>query len=385
MPAKLERCVKDLIGQGKSKDSAYAICTDAMKKSEVIIDNDKLFLKTFLMDASLNKNLWGVNPDTLDNNIKTYIGKPLVVTEALDHPEMDGEPNFDHQLIYQDKFRIGTILDITNKDGIYSAVIEVTDPTASEAFKLGNLPTYVSPSLFHDGVETEPADDTKTWRGLHLAVVDEPAFGANKAQITGQCSGKSDVCLAQLKRAKCDFCIKRTIQNYKDKVSTNIKGASNSSHINKKNKKGIMSEQVTEDKPKFSEEDFNKIKQTLELKENEIKTLKEANEKLTSDNTSALDRIGKIEAEARNTKVSSILENCYFKDDESRKASHDNYVKLANAGITYEEIEKAVEPLRHIKSGKVQENKLPIKNAKNEESSEADWVTTFKAVTGGVL
>jgi len=383
MPAKLERCVKDLIGQGKSKDSAYAICTDAMKKSEVIIDKeqDKLFLKSFLMDASLNKNLWGVNPDTLDENIKTYIGKPLVITEKLDHPEMDGEPNFDHQLIYQDKFRIGTILDVTNKDGIYSAVIEVTDPHAQEAFKLGNLPTYVSPSLFHDGVLTEADDDTKTWRGLHLAVVDEPAFGAIKAKITGQCTGKSDVCLAQLKRAKCDFCIKRTIQNYKDKVATNNKSSPNSSHINKKNKKGIMSEQVTEDKPKFSEEDFNKLKQTIELKETEIKTLKEANEKLSSDNTSALERIGKIEAEARNTKIGSILEGCYFKDDESRKALHDIYVK---SGLTYEEVEQATDGLRHIKSGKTTETRLPVKNAKST-NEEPYWISDYKAVTGGVL
>lgn len=145
-----------------------------------------------------------------------------------------------------------------------------------------------------------------------------------------------------------------------------------------------MSEQATEDK-KFSEEDFNKLKQNLELKENEIKTLKEANEKLSSDNTSALERINKIEAEARNTKVSSILESCYFKDDESRKASHDNYVKLATAGISYEEIEKAVEPLRHIKSGKTSESRLVVKNANASTDSEPYWVTDFKAIRGGVL
>ena len=356
-----------------------------MPDSEIIIDDDKLFLKTFLMDGSVNKNSWGVNQETLDENIKTYIGKPLVITEALDHPVMDGEPNFEHQVIYQDKFRIGTILDVQNKDGIYSAVIEVTDPIAKEAYKLGNLPTYVSSSLFHDGVLTEADNDTKTWRGLHLAVVDEPAFGVKKARVTGQCSGKPDVCLTQLKRAKCDFCIKRTVQNYKDKVATNNKSSPNSSHINKTIKKSIMSEDNTETVQKFSEEDFNKLKQTVELKENEIKTLKEANEKLSSDNTSAVERIGKIEAEARNTKVGSILESCYFKDDESRKASYDNYVKLATAGISYEEIEKAVEPLRHIKSGKINtENRLPVKNAKTE-GSEPYWLTDFKAVTGGVL
>ncbi len=32
MPAKLDRCVKDVKGEGKSEDSAYAICTDSLKE-----------------------------------------------------------------------------------------------------------------------------------------------------------------------------------------------------------------------------------------------------------------------------------------------------------------------------------------------------------------
>jgi len=34
MPEKLERCVKHLMGKGKSKSSAYAICTAAMKRKK---------------------------------------------------------------------------------------------------------------------------------------------------------------------------------------------------------------------------------------------------------------------------------------------------------------------------------------------------------------
>jgi hypothetical protein len=33
MPAKLEKCVKDLISKGKKKENAYAICTASLKKS----------------------------------------------------------------------------------------------------------------------------------------------------------------------------------------------------------------------------------------------------------------------------------------------------------------------------------------------------------------
>lgn len=34
MPAILEKCVKDLMAQGKSKESAYAICTASLQKAE---------------------------------------------------------------------------------------------------------------------------------------------------------------------------------------------------------------------------------------------------------------------------------------------------------------------------------------------------------------
>ncbi len=40
MPAKLERCVSDVKGDGKSSDSAWGICTDSLKKEAVSIPND---------------------------------------------------------------------------------------------------------------------------------------------------------------------------------------------------------------------------------------------------------------------------------------------------------------------------------------------------------
>lgn len=33
MAAKLDRCVKDVQGEGKSEDSAWAICTDSIEES----------------------------------------------------------------------------------------------------------------------------------------------------------------------------------------------------------------------------------------------------------------------------------------------------------------------------------------------------------------
>src|ERR1043165_2075753 len=208
--------------RGKYGDNAEKVCGAMEKKmasdvTETFEDNGKFYIKAFLLDSSINQNAWGVDPSTLEQNIQTYIGKPLVLQDDFQHPD-SGDSNYDHHMAYQDKFRIGNIIDVVNKDSVYSAIIEVTDQQAKEAFKKGDLPLYVSPQLFHDGVGKEADTATKTWRGTHLAVVKEPAFGIMKARVEGQCSGSPMTCLAQLKRAsvgktKCN-CVKQAILNY---------------------------------------------------------------------------------------------------------------------------------------------------------------------------
>lgn len=41
MPAKLEKCVKDLMKQGKSESSAYAICQASLKKKKKVKSKKK--------------------------------------------------------------------------------------------------------------------------------------------------------------------------------------------------------------------------------------------------------------------------------------------------------------------------------------------------------
>src|SRR6185503_21151367 len=130
--ATFNECVNAM--KGKYGDKAGAVCGAMEKKmhggsaatTEIIEDNGKFFLKAFLLDSSVNQNAWGVDPTTLDQNINTYIGKPLVLQDDFQHPD-SGDSNYDHHMAYQDKFRIDNIVDIVNKDSIYYAIIEVTD------------------------------------------------------------------------------------------------------------------------------------------------------------------------------------------------------------------------------------------------------------------
>lgn len=390
MPQKLEDCVKKVKAQGKDESSAYAICNDSLYGSSVEIteQDDKLFLRAFLLDSSVNLNEWGVSKETLDQNIQTYIGKPLVIQEDFNHPD-SGDPNYDHHLQYQEQFRIGNINAIAEKDGKYSAIIEVTDPSAKQAFRNGDLPLYVSPQIFHDGVREESDTDAKTWRGTHLAIVREPAFGVKKARIEGQCSGSKQTCIAQLKKASCSFCIKKTIKNYKVSKNKNVVNSS------LENKNHILSSKLENDKvsqetkQEVSIEEHTKLQEQLKQANEEIKSLKSlTNEKdtvisqLKQGNEDLTNRVGTIEKEIRTKEIANVLSAVTFKTDEERSKRLET---LVNSNLAIDAIRETYEPLISAQSTKSASisTKLPQKSASSEEQNEVPaWVTIARLVGG---
>jgi len=371
--------------KGKYGEKAGAVC-GAMEKrmhggsSEVVEsfeDNGKFFLKAFLLDSSINQNAWGVDPSTLNENINTYIGKPLVLQENFQHPD-SGDSNYDHHMQYQDKFRIGNIVDIVNKDSVYSAIIEVTDNAAKEAFKKGDLPLYVSPQLFHDAVGREPDTMTKTWRGTHLAIVKEPAFGVMKARVEGQCSGSPITCLAQLKRAsvektKCN-CINKAISNYKN--------SSVSSLFANTETKPILADTNTATTPQISTEEIEKIRLERDELKAKVASLEGVNNKLEEVNKTVSASLDSLKGEYRKDKVASLLSNVFYKTDEERAQNIETFTK---SGMTYEEIERVTSPLKKASVTNEKETKLPVKSAATEEENENDipyWARVNQFIVG---
>ncbi len=383
MPAELDACVEKLIAQGKEKDEAFAICNKqlgAASKVEVIEDKDngRLYLRAFLLDSSINLNDWGVDPATLEQNINSYIGKPLVLQDDFQHPD-SGDPNFDHHLTYQEKFRIGNIVDIVKKDSIYSAIIEVTDNTAKEAFKKGDLPLYVSPQLFHDGVGREPDTAAKTWRGTHLAVVKEPAFGIMKARVEGQCSGSPITCLAQLKRASVDKtkcnCVKQAIKNFRG-FTVGERGPERvpfSSLTVSKNIKSSLDSKDNTNNPQISQEEFEKVSRERDELKAKVAALEGTNKTLTEENKTVSASLDSLKGEYRKDKVSSLLSNVFYKTDEERGAAVEAYTK---SGMTYEDIERVTSPLKKA-SVTEKETKLPTKSAASESNNQEEEVPYY--------
>ena len=166
-------------------------------------NQDKYFIKFFLLDATLNLNSWGVTQQSLKKNLQSFVGKPFVLTPNFDHPDaIDG----DDLLIQQEKFRVGDIImvGIEKRTGKAYGVAEITDERAKDVLKNGEV-NFVSPSIVFnnsDEVDVHGNAVIEDFEGAHVAAVAEPAYTVSKAQIKGKCAGDKDTCLNNLNKVE---------------------------------------------------------------------------------------------------------------------------------------------------------------------------------------
>ena len=166
-------------------------------------DQDKFFIKFFLLDATLNLNKWGVTEKSLRDGLDSFIGKPFVLTADYDHPSArDG----DDLLVQQEKYRVGNIImvGIEERSGKAYGVAEITDKEAIDILK-GESVNFVSPSIVFNNADEMDINGNAvidSWEGAHVAGVAEPAYTIEKAQIKGKCSGDKETCLSTLNKVQ---------------------------------------------------------------------------------------------------------------------------------------------------------------------------------------
>ena len=166
-------------------------------------NDDKYFIKFFLLDATLNMNRWGVTEKALRTHLNSFIGKPFVLTPNFDHPSAESG---DDLMVQQEKYRVGDIIQvgIESRSGKAWGLAEITDKKAAEILKRGDV-NFVSPSIVFDNINEDYTDGKSiitSFTGAHVAAVKDPAYGDDKAEIKGKCAGGSQTCLSQLKRVQ---------------------------------------------------------------------------------------------------------------------------------------------------------------------------------------
>ena len=168
----------------------------------------KTYLRTFLINDERNNNGWRVSWGSIKKHAKSFIGRPGIEFKKctkqgcmLDHTE---GKSFQDSLHKQKKYKVSTIRKIEYDEPTHTAyaIHEIHDQKFADKVKKGEI-QYLSPSIWPDkesmqiGVDDDMKlnIDTTSWRGIHDAFVDAPAYGP-MAKIDKICADKS--CMQQL-------------------------------------------------------------------------------------------------------------------------------------------------------------------------------------------
>lgn len=359
--------------------------------TEVYESNNKFYLKTFLLDSSTAANGMGVHPEFVPKNIHKFVGRPVILTSNFNHPHefehyketKDYKIDVQELLKLQEPYKIGTIVDISTNSSIqqggnanYSALLEITDPKAISAFRAGKIPQYVSPSIYRIH-ETDPVHSITDYEPLHIAIVDNPAYGFHKANIRQTCQGNKNECqrmLAQASEPGLGYCVEKTLNSLKNtlpinssQVNSNVLSSSvtmvdentnNSVQETKvEQETTVAPQQVVEQKPEESQEKTpinTPITGSPSLQQEPVEQENEAKEKSeTSELPAKLD----TEAEAPCEKAA--------REFEERIALYDKKLKeLEKFRASYEK--QAAETKLQTKKNKI-EQAVPTNYADSEE------------------
>ena len=394
------------------RESASAICGKMEKqaaKIEVLSQgyhdldpkNDKLYIKTFLIDASISGNLWGVSRKSIVDNIHSFIGKPLVLYKnakgELDHP-----PDADAQTIadwnnIQEPFRIGTIVDVVRKeqynqgphDDQYFAIIEVTDKDAKDVLHGTNQTLYVSPALadLHRNLVANRGgevvgEESDNWVGMHLALVREPAYGIRKAQITAKCGGSEEVCIAQLRKARlakehCGFCVRSALLGVTSQVTNSgkLKTLTLSEQDNDTKKEETKTTTIEEKKVESSdiEKENEALRQKIAVLETKLAETGELKQQLTA-------RIASLEER----EIGRVLE-AKVKDADKRREKIRLYVAKGLTAADVEDIYRDIPGAEFISKKARLENPAQGRATLGQtEEEDQDRANARKLIAGGM-
>lgn len=186
-------------------------------------DNGDLILKTYLIDKHFNKHD-SIHPDYLSNTVQRFVGKPYVISDPayinkLSRWVRTHPPEFEQKkgpITYfaqaQEKYRKGHIVGVERDtsdvalasqatDGDrYVAYVKITDHQAKEQYRQNpnSFPKYVSAGVYAFAVSPDNPNEITEFEPMHLAGVDYPLSGFDRAVIRGSCVGDASSCTKNL-------------------------------------------------------------------------------------------------------------------------------------------------------------------------------------------
>lgn len=276
------------------------------------------FVKSFLADESVNKNKWRVTKEAIKRDIHTYldtrfspVGKTMpfflelnpTKKEFKDHPK---STETESVFITQESARVGDMIAVgwdESKQRAWQAS-RIDDLMAQEAIRRGEV-LYVSPGLrsLEEHIDENGIAVVTRFLGQHIAGVDDPAYGIEKAKIVGTCDSDTQSCIdyfkdiqashkeEKIKIGRCTTTGKIVLEvtdlnslSASDLQAAIIqfeKNASDSSSVTSLKKSSTSVNHtmtMSEEQLQQKEQELNKKASDLEKKEKEFKDAKKASE-----------------------------------------------------------------------------------------------------------
>ena len=168
------------------------------------------FARIFLINDKMNENFWRATWEAIMADGKDFVGKPCILTPEFDHTYSQ---TYDSAILTQEYYRNGDIIDVVFDEGSHTAyaIIKLKEEAWNQ-IQNGEI-EYVSPAVWPRSKDDIKIVELTTPDGggrhehvvtrflaLHLAFVDDPAYGRGDAHIDQTCTGTHGECMTQLKR-----------------------------------------------------------------------------------------------------------------------------------------------------------------------------------------
>ena len=181
---------------------------------EIPVDNEILdnykgrsgkFIKGFLLNTKRNKNGWRVTWESIMKYASDFVNHPGIYMTISGEPDHTDGMTYRENMRNQEEFRVVNIIDVipdpTTETLNY--VGEILDDDFEREYDAGNI-NMTSPAVWPEEmkqvgtmIDGRPELDVMVWRALHVAYINDPAYGTDANTIT-TCDGDGLACKIRL-------------------------------------------------------------------------------------------------------------------------------------------------------------------------------------------
>lgn len=200
-------------------NSLKAISLDAPVTNFDILNNfegrEGKFIKGFLLNTKRNKNGWKVSWDSILSMASDFVNHPGIYMIRDGQPDHTDGGSYKENMVNQENFRVVNIVSVKAcpEDQTLNYVGEILDEDFAAAWEAGKI-NMTSPAVWPVDMKQvgempngAPMLDVDKWRALHVAYIDEPAYG-DTAHTISTCDGDGEACKIRLsaKNNACGLC-----------------------------------------------------------------------------------------------------------------------------------------------------------------------------------